>query len=204
MSIKTQEEVKRLKHAVMHYGKSADDYISGRCLVLNNLLITGLVLQVSAIEKILKAMVGTKDTTCNLKAFNHNLTKLFNQVNQYQNYDIGRFGYYIPKLEQIYEMRYHDNSIKEFSFGGPYDDGVIDDFYIELVDQIQIIPEIKFTAGLPPIVFDPYDNIRQHKRWAMINNKALAKKYTKWQPLADKYFLSKYREAKFAGNKAGC
>lgn len=195
MSVKANEESKRLKNAVMHYGNSADDYISGRCLVLNNLLMTGLALQVSAIEKMLKAIIGTKDLSCNLKSFNHNLTKLFNQVDQYRDYDISRFKYYIPKLEQIYEMRYRDNSIREFMFGGPDDEGVIDEFYIELVDQIQLMPEIKYCAGLLPIVFDPYDDIRQHKRWAILSNKALAKKLPKWKPLAERYFLSRYEAA---------
>ncbi len=180
---------KRYRNAINFMGGSGEDYISGRCLVLNHLLIPGLILQVVAIEKMMKAIVACQDQAGNVKPFKHNLTMLFNEINQYPEYDIGRFEYYIPKLEHIYKLRYHDGKrTNGFSYGGPDDEGVIDDFYIELVDQILLIPEFKYRCGLLETVFDPFDQYRQFKRWAYKCNTALAKKIEKWRPFSEVYF----------------
>lgn len=59
--------------------------------------------------------------------------------------------------------------------------------YIELTDQIQIHPEIKYKSGLLSIVFDNYDQLRQYKRWALKENKPLEKRLPSWTVLHQKY-----------------
>ena len=184
---------KRYRNVSMSMSGSGQDYISGRCLVMNHFLIPGLILQVVGIEKMMKAITACEDSEGNIKKARHDLQKLFNEVCTYPDYDIKRFSHYIPKMEEIYRMRYHDSErvSNSFTYGGPVDNGVLDDFYAELLDQIKLIPEFKYRCGLMAMIFDPYD--RQNKKWALLNNPYLAYKIPKWKPMSEKYYLKDFR-----------
>lgn len=181
-------ETKRLKDTTNLLGSSAEEYIAARCLTINHMSFVAYPLFAVSIEKILKAIICEKNSALSPKSMGHNIVKLFNEVNQFKDYDVAKYESYIPKLEKLYNVRYHDSGkVGEFTMGlTDYD--TIDDIYIELADQINIIPEIKVRCGLMPIIFDKYDQYRPVKHWAFMNNKALSKKLPGWNVYHNKYY----------------
>lgn len=179
-------ELRRIKHANVFFTDSAYDYISGRCLCLNNLGSVGVILQVQAIEKIMKAMIAEKNPSFNFKKVSHDLMKAFDIISQDKSYNISQFEGELDKLMQIYLMRYNDQRPGGITLGNR-DNYILDEIYVELTDQIQIHPEIKFKSGLMSIVFDKYDQLRQYKRWALKENKPLDKRLPSWTVLHKAY-----------------
>ncbi len=181
MSKDLGSKMRRLTHTTNLLGNSSYEYVAGRCLQYNELFLQGMPMLALSIEKILKAIICEKDDNFKPKSLNHNIGKLFRVVNQFRDYDVSRFENYMPKLEQLYSMRYHDNPSRGTGLSlGPPDFEMIDDIYIELADQIKLMPDIKFRCGLHALLFDKYDRLPKVKQWALKNNKALAIKIPQW------------------------
>jgi HEPN domain-containing protein len=85
------------------------DYAAARCL-LNNLLLTGLMLGAQAIEKFLKAYLLFNDPKRDVKRLSHDLPKLLGEVEaRYPGLRLSQYAPLITRFSRYYDARYPDN-----------------------------------------------------------------------------------------------
>lgn len=139
------------------YRISSDDYISFRCLYLNQMLNQAYVMAEQAIEKQLKLLLLLLNPEENIKRFNdHKIERLIKRVQSYSDLKLFDFIATGERLSETYEMfRYPDNRIGKinYSWGGNEIDE-IDCFFFHLIDVSLLPEEIMFRTGLMVSIFE--------------------------------------------------
>ena len=92
---------------------ASDDYVSYRCLYLNEMLDQAYVLAEQAIEKELKLILLAINSEENMRKFNnHRIEKLINRIQSLSDLGLDKFLVLGKRLSDTYEVfRYPDNKI---------------------------------------------------------------------------------------------
>jgi hypothetical protein len=162
-------------YAQMMFGSSADDYISSRCLISNN-LTTGFSLYAQAIEKFLKALIFLESgQEPQLARFNwHNPYKLKLQLQKHKDYGLDRFDELLQRLLGHFQTRYFDNADQSNKMSGDELDE-FDGLWMHLFDLAPFPPEVKYRLWFPHIILDrrTVEYWPSFRHWATVNNKFL-------------------------------
>ncbi len=153
----SREEVmnfcRKNQSALLMFGQAGEDYISSRCLLLNNLL-TGLTLSSQAIEKILKSFILLEDgVSTKLKGKDlHNPFKLKEELKNKRDYRLDKFDNLLKKLYGHYQSRYFDN--KDSSKVKSTDElNDVDELWIYLIKIIPLPEEVKYRTSFFTTLF---------------------------------------------------
>ena len=162
-------------YALMMFHGSADDYISSRCLIFNN-LTTGFSLYAQAVEKFLKALIffstGKKPR---LERINwHNPYELKLELQQHKDYGLDRFDDLLRRLHGHFQTRYLDNADRSNKMSGAELDE-FDALWMHLFDLLPIPAEVKYRLWFPHNILDKrtVKYWPSFRYWATVNNKFL-------------------------------
>jgi HEPN domain-containing protein len=86
------------------------DYAAARCLLLNGLVSSGLVMGAQAIEKFLKAYILLKNPAKAVRQSQHSLTDLLKEADQLApSLGLSKYSAAMSRHEDYYRNRYPDN-----------------------------------------------------------------------------------------------
>jgi HEPN domain-containing protein len=165
---------------------AAQDYAAARCLLQNGLL-TGLVLGAQAIEKFLKAYLLFKNPDCAVRRLSHSLPRLLREASAlFPELPLAEFAPLADKFGRHYATRYPDNPDASTSMTSA-DLIELDTFVVFLNENMPCPRHVKFRSGLYALItfsLGYQAAVPPTERWIKINNKALA---PLWPRIASDY-----------------
>ena len=175
---KVMEFSRKNQNAMIFLYQSQIDYISARCLMLNN-LFTSLIFGCQAIEKMLKAYISLEIKPKKVPRI-HDLYELKNTINFSKNLNLDNFNELLQRLYGHYQSRYYDNKeiIKQSSGDELYE---MDELFFYLLDNIPIPLEVKFRGFLFAHLFEKNLSIWGYRKWTILKNKALNRRIRNYE-----------------------
>ncbi len=161
------------QYATLMFCSAAEDYISSRCLILNN-LFTGFTLISQSVEKLLKAVIfletGQKTNSKGLDR--HNPYILKEELQEKVDYGLNQFDGLLKRLYGHFQARYFDNKdmIRNMSTKEIRE---VDDLWIYLLEKAPFPLEVKYRLSFFGFLFDEDALKLGYRYWATHNNKAL-------------------------------
>lgn len=132
---------------------AAQDYAAARCLLLNHLVSSGLVMGAQAIEKFLKAYILLKRPTENIRRSKHSLVELLKKSDQlYPVLGMSQYLMMLKRYEDYYDNRYPDNNVALEAGMSSAEVFELDEFILFLNDNLSMPIEAKYSTGLYALV----------------------------------------------------
>jgi hypothetical protein len=130
---------------------AAQDYASARCLLQNGLL-TGLVLGAQTIEKLLKAYLLFDNTKSNVRRLSHSLPRLLREVDTlFPSVPLSEFAPLAEKFSRHYATRYPDNpnASKSMTSADLFE---LDAFVVFLNENMPCPRDVRCRTGLYALI----------------------------------------------------
>lgn len=162
-------------YATMRFMEAGDDYVSARCLLLNN-FFPGFVLLSQSVEKMLKAMYFlTTGSKVPLKGPDlHNPFLIKQEISKFVNYDLDKYDELLKRLYGHYQWRYYENKGKSPGMGTDE----LRDFdllWLHLFEKLPMPIEMKYRSKFTALLLDEElqdDYFTNFRLWLLTSNDA--------------------------------
>lgn len=159
---------------------AAQDYAAARCLLLNHLVSSGLVMGAQAIEKFLKAYILLKRPTENIRRSKHSLVELLKKSDQlYPVLGMSQYLMMLKRYEDYYDNRYPDNNVALEAGMSSAEVFELDEFILFLNDNLSMPIEAKYSTGLYALVTFSLNGgtVTPWEKWIKMDNRAFAPRW---------------------------
>ena len=172
-------------YARVMFADAGQNYVSARCLLLNGLLDSAVVLYCSSLEKAFKAYIFLSSGHMSKlkKMEKHNPYLLKEELKKYKDFGFDQYDEFIKNVSGFWYWRYHDkpefnskrSSIKQSELKQ------WDLFWWFLFENVPFPPFIKYSLTFPSFALSKIDIplFKYFKVWLLENNEIFMSKLPK-------------------------
>jgi hypothetical protein len=142
---------------MLYYGMN--DYLGGRCCILNGLPHQGSIMNAQGVEKALKAQIRLRGDKEKFRSLSHNIVKMSKMLIAEYGFDLHKYLEIIEKLNYHYNHRYprleEEGNVMELERGWDFDElHETDELMFFLFENMPVPDEVKYCCGMYTILFN--------------------------------------------------